>query len=423
MKVIVEDLNPVKKRLIVEIPPEDVDKELDDAYKGLGANVAIDGFRKGKVPKAELESRYKGHVYDEVSKKLIESSYIKAVKENNLFPVAKPDINIREGVEHGRPFSYSATVEIKPFIKVEGYIGMELKKEWLAVTDDEINESIEGLRESSAYFKEVGRSAKENDMVVIDFECFIDGKPVDNTKTSDYPVVLDTQTLIPDLAKALYGAKKGDENEVKVNFPARFPQKELAGKETLLKLKVKAVKDRVLPPLDDDFAKDLRLDNVAQLKDKVKEALTQEKAAKEKEKIRKDILGQLIKKNTFDAPPSLVASYLQVFVADAMNNMSKGILPPDAADVTPEGLKEKYAKLADERVKEEMILDAIANQENISVSKEEMEQAIKDLAASRRENIDDIKKKLVERGGYTVIMTGLIEEKVFEFIVSKAKKQ
>lgn len=422
MKVSMEDISPVKKRLIIEVPPEDVDRELDAAYRELAATVSIDGFRKGKVPKAVLESRYKEHVFGEVVSKVIENSYPRVIQEKSLNPVSRPDIEVKAGIERGRSFSYTATVEVRPSIKVEGYLGMELKKEAVTVNDDEMEKSMELLREGHAHFSEVERSAREKDLVVIDFEGFIDGRPVDNAKASEYPAVIGTNALVPDIENALVGVSKGDEKEVNVRFPGDYKHKGLAGKEAVFKVKVKAVKERVVPALDDEFAKDLKLDSLAQLKDKVREALTHQKEAAEKERLKKEMLERLMEKNSFDTPPALVAGYLQSFVSQAMENMKKGrVKPEDAAEMTPEKLKEKYSAIAEMRVKEEMILDAVARQENITVSEDEINSRIKEMAEQRRQRFDELKRQLMEQGSDTVLMAGMLEEKVFDFILERAK--
>lgn len=422
MKVTVEDLSPVKKRLIIEVPSEDIDKEMDAVYKQFAAEIRIDGFRKGRVPKAVLESRYKEHVLGEVVSKVIENSYPKAIKEKSLSPVARPDIEVKAGIKQGQAFSYTATVEIRPLINAEGYMGMELKRQAITVSEDDIEKSMESLRERGAHFSEVERPAKEKDLAVIDFEGFSDGKPVENAKASEYPVVIGTNSLVPDIENALVGVSKGDAKEVNVRFPEDYKHKGLAGKEALFKIKVKTVKERVLPALDDEFAKDLKLDNIAQLKDKIKEAITHEKEAVEKERLKKEILEVLIERNKFDAPPSLVTSYLQTFVSQAMENIKKGrVRPEEAAEATPEKLRARYAKLAEMRVKEEMILDAVARQENITVSEDEIDLRIKQMADQHHQRVDELKKQLIEHGSDGMLVAGMLEEKVFDFIMEKAK--
>ncbi|HBR16806.1 MAG: trigger factor [Deltaproteobacteria bacterium RIFCSPLOWO2_12_FULL_43_16] len=418
MKVSIEDLSPVKKRILIEVPPEDVDQEMEAVYRELGEKVSIDGFRKGKIPKAVLESRYKDYVLGEVVSKVIENSYPKAIMEKSLSPVSRPDIDVKEGIKQGKPFSYSATVEVRPPIKVEGYIGIEFKREAVVVADDEVEKTMVALRENNAYYNEVERPAQEQDMVLVDFEGFIEDKPIKNGKASDFYTIIGSKKLVPDIENALIGMKKGEEKEVKARFPNEYGHKELADKEGLFKLKLKVVKERVLPVLDDEFAKDLKLDNVAQLKDKVREGIKLQKEAAEKEKVKKEILEKLIEKNSFDTPPALVANYLQSMISQTLEKVKKGMVrPEDAADMTYEKLREKYAKVAEIRAKEEMILDAIARQENITVSAEEVDLRIREIAVQRYQNYEGLKKKIIEEGSESIIMAGMLEDKVFDFVI------
>ncbi len=423
MKVTIEDLSPVKKKIMVELPSEDVDREFDAVYKELKEGVSIDGFRKGKAPKTVLESRYKDRVLGEVGTKLIENSYTKVISEKKLSPVAKPEIEVEGSIEEGQPFLYTMTLEIRPLVNVEGYIGIALKGERVTVGDDEIEKGMELLRERSAYVSEVERPAQDKDLVVIDFEGFSDGKPMENAKASEYPVVIGTHSLSPVIEDALKGMKKGDEKEIKIQLPEGFKHEKLVGKEVFFKVKVKGVKERILPVIDDEFAKDLKFDNIAQLKGKIKEGITREKEAAERERLRKEMIDKLIEQNKFDAPPSLVADYLQSFVSRAMENIGKGNLGPEdisEMETNPEKLKESYAIAADARVRGEMILDAIARQENITVSEDEIDLRIKAMAAQRHQSVDEFKKQLVEHKGDAMVAVGMLEEKVFDFIMAKA---
>ncbi|HKZ46709.1 MAG TPA: trigger factor [Thermodesulfobacteriota bacterium] len=424
MKVTIEDLSPVKKKIMVELPSEDVDREFNAAYKELKEGASIDGFRKGKAPKAVLESRYKDSVLGGVGTKLIENSYQKVIEEKKLSLVAQPEIEVISSIEEGQPFSYNMTLEIKPIVNVEGYIGIKLKRERVTVGDDDIEKGMELLRERSAYVKEVERPAQDRDLVIMGFEGFYsDGKPIESTKASDYPVVIGTHALSPAIEDALKGMKKGDEKEIKMPLPEGFKHEKLAGKEVVFKVKVKGVKERILPAIDDEFAKDLKFDNIAQLKDRVKEGLTREKEGVEKERLRKEAIDKLIEQNKFDAPPSLVANYLQSFVSKDLERIGKGNLGPEELsemETNPEKLKENYAVVADARVRGEMILDAIARQENITVSEDEINLRIKAMAAQRHQSVDEFKKQLAEHKAESMVAVGMLEEKVFDFIMAKA---
>src|SRR4030067_1588071 len=421
MKVLVEDVSSVKKRIVVEVPPEDIGREIDVVYRELGAKIAIDGFRKGKVPKAILESRYKDYVMGEVASKLVENSYPKIIKEKNLSPVSRPLIDVKGGIEEGQSFSYTATVEVRPVITAQDYIGMQIKKEEISVSEADVKNGEEMLRERNAYFSEVERPVREMDMVIVDFECFEDGKPIKDMKASEYPAEIGTNTLIPELENALKGAAKGDESEVVVKFTDEYHNKGLAGKEVLFRIKIKTVKEKILPSLGDEFAKDLKFNDISHLRDEVRKEIVRRKEAEERERLKGEILAKLVAVNSFDIPPALVSKYAQTFVSQALEEIKSGrIKPEDAGDISPEKLQERYAKIAETRVREEMIMDAVARQEGITVSEEEIDLKMKELAAGRYQRFDEFKKKFLESGADRVVTAGILEDKVFDLIISKA---
>jgi len=285
-----------------------------------------------------------------------------------------------------------------------------------------VEKALEALRERNAYYNEVDRPAQENDAALIDFEGFIDDKPIKNGKTFDFYTVIGAKRLLPDLENAMIGMKKGEEKEVKVKFPAEYSEKELADKEALFKLKVKAVKERDMPKLDDEFAKDLKLDNLAQLKDKVREGIKLEKEAAERARLKKEILEKLIERNSFETPPSLVANYLQSMISRTMEGIKQGKLKvEDPTEATYEKLRDKYAKVAETRAKEEIILDAVAKHENISVTAEELDLKVKQIAQQSYQNFDSLKRQLIEQGADSILMAEILEDKVFDFIIGKAR--
>ena len=280
---------------------------------------------------------------------------------------------------------------------------------------------VEMLRERNAYFSEVERPVREMDMVIVDFECFEDGKPIKDMKASEYPAEIGTNTLIPELENALKGVAKGEGKEVTVKFPDKYHNKELAGKEVLFRVKVKAVKEKILPALDDEFAKDLKFNDINHLRDEVRKDIIRHKEAEERERLKGEILAKLVAANSFDIPPALVSNYAQTFVSQALEEIKKGrIKPEDAWDISPEKLQERYTKIAETRVREELIMDAVARQEGITVSEEEIDLKMKELAAGRYQRFDEFKKKLLESGADRVVTAGILEDKVFDLIISKA---
>lgn len=419
MKVTVEDISTVKKRLLVEIPPEEVSTVVEETYRRLQREVSIDGFRRGKVPRAILESRYKGYVEGEVVTKLIEESYPRVVKEQRVTPVARPEIEVKD-MKADQAFSYVATVEVRPEVKVEGYIGMEVKEGEVEVKEDEVERGIELLRERHARFKalEEDRGVRDGDLVVIDFEGTMEGIPIKTGKAVDHPLVVGTGVLLPEFERGLVGMKKGEERMVSVSFPSDYREKGLAGKVGQFKVLLKDIKERVLPPMDDEFAKDLEFEALEQLKARVRVNILKEKKMAERERVKREILKRLLEVNIFEVPQSLVETYLRHIVANLLERHGEEGAPLDVG-LPPEGFRTRYTKMAEERVKGDIIIDSIARQEGIEVSQEELVSRVRELATERKVDQEVFEKRLKKEGVLDVMKEGLLEDKVFDFILSK----
>ena len=251
-----EDISPVKKKLNITIGASQVKREVDSAYQSLRSTAAIAGFRKGNVPLNVLKGKFSGNVEEDVTKRLIELSYPNAIKEKELVPVEAPRVEmISKGLREGEDFSYSVTVEVSPKVEISEYKGMELKQEKIEVTDKDIEDGLERLREGRTEYREVERPAVDGDMVVVDFDGFIGAEPIKNGKGSDYPAIIGERNVLPGFDEALMGAAKGDTREANITFPANYSEASLAGKEALFKIAVKAVKDKAVPAIDDELRK------------------------------------------------------------------------------------------------------------------------------------------------------------------------
>jgi len=417
MKVTAEDISPVKKRFLVEIPPEEVSSVVEETYGRLQREVSIDGFRRGKVPRAILESRYKGYVEGEVITKLIGESYPRVVKEQRVTPVARPEIEVKD-IKANQVFSYVATVEVRPEVKVEGYIGMEVKEGEAEVKEEEVEKGIELLRERHAWFKalEKDRGVREGDLVIIDFEGTMEGIPIKTGKAVDHPLVVGTGVLLPEFERGLVGMKKGEEKIVSVTFPSDYREKGLAGRVGQFKVLLKDIKERVLPPMDDEFARDLECGTLEELKARVRDTILKEKKMAEREKVKKGILKRLLEVNTFDVPKSLVETYLRHIVTNLLERHGKEGAPLDVG-LPPEGFRTRCTKMAEEMVRGDIIIDSIARQEGVEVSQEELVSRVKELATERKVDPEVLEKE----GILDVIKKGLLEDKVFDLILSKAK--
>lgn len=422
IKVEIEDLSSVKKKLAITIPAEAVKREINEAYQALRSTSSIAGFRKGTAPLSILKAKYGSLIQEDVTKKLIEGSYPRALNEKKLTPVETPKVDLAtESIEEGKDFSYTVTVEVNPEINIDGYKGMELKQEDPEVSAQDIEVGLRGLREAAAQFQDVDRAAKDGDLVVVDFEAFLGNEPIKNGKGTDYPAVIGEKTLLPGFDEALRGSSKGEAKETNIKFPDNYSEGHLAGKDGTFKINIKAVKEKTMPELDEEFAKKLGCENLVALSERVRTEIVNHKQAEVKEKVKTEILDKLIEKHQFDVPETLVNRYLGMILNRIIDNMRQGVFAPGDKGLTPEELKVKYRDMAVRSVKEDIVLDHIAAKEKVEASNEEVEESVRKLAEARGASYEALMGRIEREGAMDVIKDGLKHEKVFDIIIGSSK--
>jgi len=422
IRVEAEDLSPVKKKLSITVPADAVKEEFNAAYKSLRSTAAVSGFRKGSIPVNILKARFGGKIREDVTSKLIEMSYSHALYEKKLAPVENPQIDItKTKLDEAKEFSYSVTVEVTPQIEINDYKGMEVKREAVEVAEKDMEDGLKNLRESRAQYKEVDRASKEGDLLTADLVGTMNGEEIKGSKVENYPFLIGDKTLLPGLEEVIKGASKGEVKETKVTFPENYSDNKLAGKDAVFTIKVRAVKERVVPALDNEFAKDLECDNLETLKTRLKEDLMKVKEEKEKERVKNVILDKLIEKHPFEVPEALVNRYLGMILQQVSDNMKQGIITPEDKGLTLEQLRAKYRDSAIRHVKEDIVLDSLALKENVQITDDEYEAAIKRLSEIRQIPFQQLKERIMREGATEVIKDGLKHEKVFDIIIAALK--
>ncbi len=423
IKVAIEEISTVKKRLTITVPKETVKSEIDSAYRNLKSTASIAGFRKGAVPRGVLQAKFGESVMADVSGRLVELSYTKAVRDNNLSPAGNPEIDFESlKIDSNADLTYVATCEVSPDVKIEGYRGMELSKQETEVSDADVEDALSRLAESRVEYVEVDRAGADNDLVTVDFEASVNGKPVDDIKADDFPVMIGSNTPLPGFDTAVKGVKKDTVKEVTLKIPETYKDKELADKDALFKITVKAVKEKRLPDIDDEFAKDLNEESLETLRKKVADDLVSVKAESEKERIKTEILDKLIEKHQFELPTSLVDRYHSVILNNIVDSMKAGNMDPEDANLGPDELKEKYRSEAERRVREDIVLDSISASENLEVSTEEVDKAVRHLAEQRQIPYESLMERIEQEGSLGVIEDGLKHEAAFDIIIAEQKK-
>jgi len=424
----VEELSSTKKRLKVEIPTGVIDDALSAAYRELGKTAKIDGFRKGKAPRHILEKWYGESVNADVIQRLVPEYYIKAVEESRLKPVANPSIeDAGLKIRKGQPLTFSATVEVRPDFELAEYDGIEIEDEKLEVTGDDINTAIDEMRDMHSTLETVeeDREAARGDFAVIDFEGFVDGTAFEGGKAENYTLELGSGRFIEGFEDQVAGAKKGDSLEVKVRFPDEYRNTDLAGKDAVFKVSLKELKRKVLPELDDEFAKDLRLgDTVDELKNRVREDILKAKEAELGSRQRAQIVRTLNERNRFDVPASLVdGEYRSMLMRQYQEMVSSGMTPQQYGfDV--KDFEQRFRPVAEDRVRASIIVSEIAEKEGIEVKDRDLEEFIAKISAETGHSIKEIKEMYKKReGGMDELRTAAEEDMVMAMLLSRANKK
>ncbi len=422
MKVAVEDISPVKKKIRIEVPPDAVTAEMNKAIADIAKKAKIPGFRPGKAPKAIVEKHYAEEVRSDVVNRLITDSYFRAVHEQKISPVDMPEIG-DVSMNRGEPLSFSATVEVRPDIQLGTYDGVEVKEQNLTVTDEEVAQTIDRLREMYAQLEVVeGRPVQKEDTLVIDFQGFREGKAIDGAKASDYMLALGKGSLIPGFEDQLEGMSKGETREIKVTFPGDYSNAELAGKDAQFTVTLKEIKRAVVPELNDEFAKDIGdHKSVEDLRARIKEDIEVRKRNEQASAQREELLSKLIEAHSFDVPPGMVERELQsMFRQHATRLARQGV---DVKSLDAAAFRDQHRALAEGRVKGVLILDAVAERENVAVSDEELSTELAVIARKSGQPVEAVRKYYDSLdGGMDNLRSSLIQEKALGLLLSRAKK-
>jgi trigger factor len=422
MKANVEEISSIKKKVSIEIPEDQVTKEVESFYKDLGKKAKIKGFRPGKVPRNILERYFKDYVKAEVIQKLIEETYPKALSETDLQPISPPVIDPGE-FEEGKPFQYSAVLEVKPEIKLEGYTGLKIEGKKEEVKDEEVEERLKALQNLHANLKTISeaRPIQAGDYVIVDYEASMGGKPLEGGKAIDFTVEVGSGQFIPAFEEKLIGLKPEEEKEIEISFPEDYGYQKWAGKTISFHVKIKEIKEKILPPLDDEFAKDLGdYSSFEELKAKLKGEIEKEKELGLERQLKDQVMDQLLEANPFEVPESLVEEQTKTLVSDTKLRLAAQGVVLKNLGLSEEKLQEDYKAMAQKQVKTFLILEKIADQEGIAVTDEEADDRLREMSERMHQKFDVVKRYYEKNGLLPEVKAGIIRDKTLNFLLEKA---
>ena len=403
MSLQVEKLEKNMAKLTIEVPAEEFDAAIKNAYNKNKNKFSIPGFRKGKAPLAMLEKMYgAGIFYEDAANEVIDASYPKAAEESKEEIVSTPEIKVTQ-IEKGKAFIYEATVALKPEVTLGEYKGVEVKKAEAVVTDEDVENELTAARKKNGRLIDVEDGAIEDgDNTIIDFTGYIDDKTFDGGAGTDYPLVIGSHSFIEGFEDQLIGKKKGETCDVNVTFPAEYHADELAGKPAKFVVTIKEVKRNELPELNDEFASEVSdFDTLDEYKADIRKKLQEKKEQDAKVENENNVIEKVVENAQMELPQPMVDTQAREMVENyARRLQSQGLNINDYmkyTGMTPEKLMEQMRPEAEKRIKTRLVLEKVVEVENVEVSDEKLDEQINEIAASYKLEGAKLKETMGER--------------------------
>ncbi len=427
MNVSVENLAPCKKLLRVELDAKSVDEIFDAITKDFQKEAALPGFRPGKAPRDMVVKRYSTEIKDEAKRRLIGDNYRKALDEQKIHAIGYPDIEEIQ-FERGQNLIFAATIETAPEFELPDYKGLAAKVEAKSVTDADVAKALDLLRGQHTKFETVARELKDGDVAVVNYTGTSDGQPLTNfaptakglTEQKGFWVEIKAGSFIPGFSEQLIGAKAGEQRTVNVDFPADFVSKELQGKKGVYQVEIVEVKEKLLPELNDEFAKKYGAENLEKLSIGVRNDLENELKYSRSRTVRQQVVQTLLEKMNFELPESAVAAETRHVVYDLVRQNTQRGVARDAIEQQKDQIYAAAAGNARERVRLAFVVQRIAEQEKIQVSQEDAMRRAQSLAMMNQVPLEQFVKDLQQRNGVNQLYEEVLHEKVLELLEKNA---
>lgn len=425
MNINTEKIETNTLKVEVSVPVQEFVKNIDRAYLKNVQKFNVSGFRKGKAPRAIIENRYgKDIFYEDAAYLVVDETWPKVISEKNIEAVDRPElVKLDYGIDKDLAFTINVTV--KPEVELGQYKGIEAKKSEYIVTDEDVDKQLNLMRERNARIikKEDGIIEKGN-MAIIDYEGFIDGAAFEGGKDSNYSLEIGSGSFIPGFEEQLIGKNAGEETEVKVTFPSDYHAKDLAGKEAVFKVKINEVKYKELPPLDDEFAKDVsEFGTLEEFKSDTKKKLQLRNDEKSKREFEDSVLKKVVDNAKVTIPKVMVDREIDYMMEDLNYRLKyQGIDLEQYAKYTNtsiEKLKEENRDAAENQVKTTLVLEKIGKVESVTATDDEVESEIENMAKQYNQEVDKIKKTLKERE-INSLKTDIVTRKTVDLLVENA---
>ncbi|MCH5584650.1 trigger factor [Shimazuella sp. AN120528] len=413
--------------LTVEAPEEKVSQALDQAFKKVVKKVNVPGFRKGKIPRQIFEKRFGVEsLYQDALDILLPEAYENAIKETGIEPVDRPEVDV-EQLEKGKSLIFTATVTVKPEVKLGEYKGIEIEEKDFSVTEEAVNEELQKMQKQQATLEPVESGEVENgDTVVIDFEGFVDGVAFEGGKGENYSLEIGSNTFIPGFEEQLIGLGLGEEKDVDVTFPEDYRATDLAGKPATFRVKLHEIKRLNLPELDDEFAQDVsEKETLAELKQDLEHKLEERLQKEEEEYIRNQVVEVASNNAEVDIPEAMINHEVDHMYGHFVQNLGyQGLnieLYTQLTGQSESDIKAQMKEDASKKVRADLVIEAISHAENVEVSEEEVEEEIVQTAKEMNRDVEEVKDIINKQGNIESLRESLKRKKTIDLLVLNRK--
>ncbi len=419
MKVEVEEIEGCKRRLAVEAPAEVVQQEWERAYGRVQKQARLPGFRKGHVPRSLVKVHFAADVRREVAEHLIPDVWRKAISEARIEPVNEPDLQDVK-LEEGAPLSFVAVVEVKPAIALGEYKGVEVAHAPKPVTADDVDAALERMREQQAQFRAVDRAAALGDLLVIDYTLTLEGR--EPSSQTGYEFVVGDKAVLPEIDQAVVGMRAGEAREAPFRFADDHRREELRGKSGAAAVKVVEVKEKVLPALDDDFAKSLgEFETLAALRAEVLKQLETRRAHDDQRELQDKVVDAVLEKHAFIVPDALVMRQVAHQIEHAREGLRRQGIDPDRMPWDYGKMLAELRPGAEKAVRRTLLLEAIAEREGLAPAEADVDAEVEKLAGASQRPVPAIRRMMEKSGDLDALRHGLRDRMTLDVLVANAK--
>ncbi|MDD3243365.1 MAG: trigger factor [Eubacteriales bacterium] len=425
MNATVENTNPNEVKLTITVGPDKFEEAMEKAYRKVRPQVSIPGFRRGKAPRKVIENYYSEAVfYEDAMDILLPEAYDKAVEENNLFPVDRPQVEIVD-VGTGKDFVFTATVTVKPDVTLGEYKGLKAQRPSYPVTDEVVDGDINAARNRVARWVDVERAVETGDRIMLDYSGSVDGEVFEGGTAQNQSLEIGSGRFIPGFEEQLVGVNAGEEKDVTVTFPEEYHALELAGKEAVFHVKVLEIKAKELPELDDEFAKDVsEFDTLDEFRADTRARLEKTNQEQEDNELRDTLVSTAVENATIDLPACMVEQQIDRMMQEFQYQLGfQGIKMEDYVKMTGmdfSQMREQSKEEAEKRVRTSLVLEKIQKEENIEISEDEWKAEVERMAGQRNKPVEEFEASLQD-ADKEYYRGNMLMKKTVEFLVDNAK--